>query len=70
MTGRTVLDDPFTNPVGYSLPVGSTHPIFALSEMALGAHLIAVIHIDFHTRFGYEKITLILIMTRKTGKGL
>ena len=49
--------------------MGTTHPVFALSEMALSAHPEAVIHIDDHTRFGYEEITIILIMTRKTGQG-
>ena len=69
VTGRTVFDDPFACPVGDAFAVGTAHPIFFLSEMALAAHLVAVIHIHFHAPFGYQKITLILFVTGKTGQG-
>jgi hypothetical protein len=36
--------------------------------MALCAHLVAVIHIDFDTRLGFQRITFLFIMTRKTGQ--
>jgi hypothetical protein len=47
--------------------MGTSHPIFVLSEMALTAELVAVIHIYFDTIFGHQKITLILLMTGETG---
>ena len=53
MTKRTIADDPLADPVGDALAVGTAHPIFFLSEVALAAHLIAVIHINFQTGFGY-----------------
>jgi hypothetical protein len=37
--------------------------------MALAAHLVAVIYIDLHALFGYQKITLIFFMTGITGQG-
>ena len=53
VTGRTVLNDPFARPVGQALAVGAAGPVFFLSEMALAAQLIAVIHINFDTCFGF-----------------
>jgi hypothetical protein len=47
--------------------MGTSHPIFVLSEMALTAELVAVIHIYFDTIFGHQKIALILFMTGETG---
>ena len=67
VTGRTVFDDPLSGPVGDALAVCPAHPIFFLSEMALAAQLVAVIHVHFHTPFGLKEITRILFMTRETG---
>ena len=67
MTGGTVLNDPFAGPVGNALAVGTAHPIFFLSEMALTAELVAVIHVHFHAPFGFQKISFILFMARITG---
>jgi hypothetical protein len=47
--------------------MGTSHPIFVLSEMALTAELVAVIHIYFVVLFGHQKIALILFMTGETG---
>jgi hypothetical protein len=47
--------------------MGTSHPIFALSEMALTAKLVAVIHICFLALFAHQKVTLILFMAGKTG---
>jgi hypothetical protein len=67
VTGGAVFNHPLTGPIGDALAVGTTHPIPFLPEMALSAHLVAVVHIDFHALFGYQKITLIFIVTGKTG---
>jgi hypothetical protein len=67
VAGCTVFDDPPTRPVGDTFAVGSAGPIFFLSEMALAAHLIAVIHIYFRTLFGYQKIPLIFFVACITG---
>ena len=67
MTRRTGPDDPLAGPVGDAFAMGTSHPIFVLSEMALTAELLAVIHIYFDTIFGHQKIALILFMTGKTG---
>jgi len=66
VTGDTVFDHSFAGPVRDAFTVGTTHPIFFLSEMALPAHLIAVVHVDLDPLFGCQKITLILFMTGKT----
>ncbi len=68
MTGRTGSDDPLASPVGDAFAMGTSHPIFVLSEMALSADLVAVIHIYFDALFGHQKIALILFMTGETGK--
>ena len=67
MTGDTALDDPLAGPVGNALAVGTARPVFFLSEMALAAQLVAVIHIHSDTRLGFQRIALLLVMTRKTG---
>jgi hypothetical protein len=67
VTGRTGSDDPLASPVGDAFAMGTSHPIFVLSEMALTAELVAVIHIYFLVLFGQQKITLILFMTGETG---
>ena len=53
VTGSAVFDHPLAGPIGNALTVGTTHPIFFLSEMALTAHLVAVIHVHFHALFGH-----------------
>jgi hypothetical protein len=53
--------------VGDAFAMSSSHPIFVLSEMALTAELVAVIHIYFLALFAHQKIALILFMTGKTG---
>ena len=68
VTGHTVFDDPLAGPVGDTLAVGTADPVFFLSEMTLRAQLVAVVHIHIDTRFGFQKITFLPIMTRKTGK--
>ena len=67
MTTSAVFNHPLAGPVGDAFAVGTTHPVFFLPEVALAAHLVAVIHIDFRTLFGYQKITLIFFMTGITG---
>lgn len=67
VTRRAVPDDALAGPVGDALAVGTAHPVFFLPEMALAAHLVTVIHIDFRTLLGHQKITLILFVTCKTG---
>ena len=69
VAGYTVFDDPLAGPVRNALAVGTAHPVFFLSEMALRAHLVAVIHIHFDTGFGFQRITFLKIMTCKTGQG-
>jgi hypothetical protein len=67
VTGGAVFNHPLAGPVGDAFAVSTTHPIFFLSEMALTAHLVAVVHIGFHALFGYQKITLIFVVTGKAG---
>ena len=67
VTGHTVFNDPPAGPVIDALAVGAAYPIFFLSEMALTAHLVAVIQINLHTFFSQQKVALIFIMTGKTG---
>ncbi len=67
VTTGAVFNHPLSGPVGDALAVGATHPIFFLSEMALAAHLVAVIHVHFHALFGYQKIALIFFVTGITG---
>ena len=55
--------------MGDALAVGTTHPVFFLPEVALTAHLVAVIHIDFCALFGYQKIVFIFFMAGITGQG-
>ena len=69
MTGCTVFDDPSTRPVSQALAVGSAHPVFFLSEMALAAQLVAVIHVDPGSLFNHEEIALVFFMAGKTVKG-
>ena len=66
MAEGTVLHDPSAGPVGDPFAVGAPYPVFFLPEMALTAHLITVIHIDFCPLFSYQKVTLILCMAGKT----
>ena len=67
VTSGAVFNHPLAGPIGDALAVGTAHPVLFLSEMALTAHLVAVIHIDFQPFFGHQKIALILFMTGKTG---
>ena len=67
VTSGAVFNHPLAGPIGDALAVGTTHPIFFLPEMALAAHLVGVIHIHFHALFGYQKITLIFVVTGITG---
>ena len=68
VTRCTVLDDPFAGPMGDAFAVRAAHPILFLSKMTLAAKLVRVVHIDFHTRFRFKKITRILFMACKTGQ--
>jgi len=67
MAGGAVFDDPLARPIGDALAVSTSHPILFLPEMALTAHLIAVIHIYFRSLLGYQKITFIFIVACITG---
>jgi hypothetical protein len=67
VTAGAVFNHPLAGPVGNALAVGTTHPVFFLSEMALPAHLIGVIHVHFDALFGHQKITLIFVVTGITG---
>ena len=58
-----VFDHPLAGPVRDALAMGTTHPVFFLSEVALATHLVAMIHIDFRTLFGYQKVALIFFVT-------
>ena len=68
VAGSTIFNDPLTGPVRDSLAVGATDPIFFLPEMALTAHLVAVVHINLGARLGDEVIARILFMTGVAGK--
>ena len=67
VTSGAVFNHPLAGPIGDAFAVGTTHPIFFLSEMALAAQLVRVIHVHFHALFGYQKITLIFVVTGITG---
>jgi hypothetical protein len=67
MTRRAVLHNPRAGPVGEALAVSTAHPIFMLSEMALSAHPVTVIHIHFQSFFGHQIIAFIFVMAGKTG---
>jgi len=43
-------------------------PILFLSEMALPAQLVTVIHVHFCTFFSNQNIPVVLVVTRKTGQ--
>ena len=64
----TVCDDPFAGPMGDTLAVRAAHPILFLSKMTPAAKLVRVVHIDFQTRFRFQKITRVLFMACKTGQ--
>ncbi len=53
VTGGAVFNHPLAGPEGDAFAVSAAHPILLLPEMALTAHLVAVVHIDFHALFGY-----------------
>jgi hypothetical protein len=67
VTRRTGPDDPLAGPVGDAFTMGTSYPIVVLSEMALTAELVAVIHIYFLALFAHQKIALILLVTGETG---
>jgi hypothetical protein len=67
VTGGAVFNHPLAGPVGNALAMSTTHPIFFLSEMALAAQLVGVIHVHFHALFGHQKIALIFVVTGITG---
>jgi hypothetical protein len=69
VTSGAIFDHPLTGPVGDAFTVGATYPVFFMPEVALTAHLVAVIHIDFGALFGYQEITLIFVMAGITGQG-
>ena len=68
MTGYAAFNDPIARPVRDTLTVGTAHPVFSLSEMALTAHLVAVIHIDFGALLGDQKIAFFFVVTGITGQ--
>ena len=53
MTAGAIFDHPLAGPVRDAFAVSATYPIFFLPEVALTAHLVAVIHIDFGALFRY-----------------
>jgi len=67
VTGGAVFNHPLAGPEGDAFAVSAAHPILLLPEMALTAHLVAVIHVHFHALFGHQKITLIFVVTGITG---
>ena len=69
VTTGAVFNHALAGPVGDALAVGTTHPVYFLSEVTLAAHLVAVIHIDFRALFGYQKIPLIFFVAGITGQG-
>ena len=69
VTSGAVFNHPLAGPVGDTLAVSATHPVSFLPEMALAAHLVAVIHIDFCTLFGYQKIPFIFFVAGIAGQG-
>jgi hypothetical protein len=68
MASGAVFNHSLAGPVRDAFAVGTTHPVFFLPEVALTAHLVAVIHIDFRALFGYQKITFIFFVTGITGQ--
>ena len=70
MAGSAVFDDPPAGPVGDAFAVSAARPVFFLPEVALAAHLVAVIHIDLRSLFGYQIIALIFFVASITGQGL
>jgi hypothetical protein len=67
VTTSAVFNHSLAGPVRDALAMGTTHPVFFLPEMALAAHLVTVIHIDFRALFGCQKITPIFFVTGKAG---
>jgi hypothetical protein len=48
--------------------VGTAHPVFFLPEMALGAQLVAMVHVHPDTGFGFQNIAFLFIVTGKAGQ--
>ncbi len=69
MTGGTTGDDPLARPVRDPFAMSTTNPVAFLSEVALAAELVTVVHVHPGSLFNHEKITLIFFMTGKTVKG-
>ena len=67
VAGRAIFDYPPARPVGNAFAVCAANPVFFLPEMALSAQFIAVVHIHFDARFGYQKIPIVLFVTGKAG---
>ena len=67
VAGRAIFDDPSTRPVGNTLAVCAANPVFFLSEMALSAQFVAVVHIHLDARFGYQRIPVVFFVTGKAG---
>ena len=68
VTGNTVFDYPLSCPVRDALAVRPSNPIPTFSKMAPAAHLVTVIHIYSRPIFVHQKVTFILLVTRKTGQ--
>jgi len=58
-----ILDDPLARPMSDTLTMGATGPVLFLSEVTLSAHLVAMVHVDFSTRFGYQEVACVFFMT-------
>ena len=67
VTGGAIFNDPPAGPVADAFAVCAANPVFFLSEMALSAQFVAVVHIHFDARFGYQRIPIVLFVTGKTG---
>ena len=69
VTTGAVFNYPRAGPERNAFAMGTAHPIFFLPEVALAAHLVAVVHIDFRALFGDQKITLIFLVAGIAGQG-
>jgi hypothetical protein len=69
MTTGAVFNHALSGPIGDAFTMGTPYPVFLLPEVALTAHLIAVIHIDLGALFGDQKISFFFVVTGITGQG-
>ncbi len=68
MTGRAVFDDALARPVGDPLAVGAPDPVDLLSEVALAAYLVGVIHRRLDALFRFQQVPIALFVACKTGQ--